>query len=200
MLEIELSECGYDVCRKSASGKLPEADVYVISSDFLGIKHIICDMIPPRTPIIICGKKRARGEELSDAQRITFFEIPFLVEDFIAYAEKLLGADTELGASDKQERAVSFTLRGSRCGCVLDGEFVSLSGKEYDLLAYLYSRAGKPVSRDELLSAVWPKKPENDTNVVDVYISYLRKKIDIRFGTRFIKTVRNKGYTFDIGA
>ena len=76
------------------------------------------------------------------------------------------------------------------------GEKVDLSKKELELLKLLYSKNGEPVGRQEARDAIFPA--ESDSNVVDVYIRYLRKKLDLRFDTRMIVTVRNKGYMLKI--
>ena len=88
-------------------------------------------------------------------------------------------------------------------GLVIDGDNVSyrgekvdLSKKELELLKLLWSKNGEPVGRQEARDAIFPA--ESDSNVVDVYIRYLRKKLDLRFDTRMIVTVRNKGYMLKI--
>ena len=88
-------------------------------------------------------------------------------------------------------------------GLVIDGDNVSfrgekvdLSKKELELLKLLWSKNGEPVGRQETRDAIFPA--ESDSNVVDVYIRYLRKKLDLRFDTRMIVTVRNKGYMLKI--
>ena len=70
---------------------------------------------------------------------------------------------------------------------------MTLTAREYDLLAYLDDHRGIPVSREELAREVW-SLPLSQSNVVDVYVRYLRKKLDEPFDTRFILTVRGKGY------
>lgn len=76
------------------------------------------------------------------------------------------------------------------------GEKIDLSKKELELLKLLYSKNGEAVDRCEARELIFPS--ETDGNAVDVYISYLRKKIDLRFDTRTIVTVRNKGYMLKI--
>jgi len=76
---------------------------------------------------------------------------------------------------------------------VLHGEEVELSPKEYKLLLYLLEHRGRVVPRTQLLNAVWGINFDNSTNVVDVYISYLRSKIEKK-GTKFIHTVKGTGY------
>ena len=72
---------------------------------------------------------------------------------------------------------------------------VDLSPREYKLLLYLIQNANKTVSRVQILNAVWGINFNNHTNVVDVYISYLRNKID-KNGTKFIHTIKGVGYMF----
>jgi two-component system OmpR family response regulator len=71
---------------------------------------------------------------------------------------------------------------------------VDLSVKEFTLLEALMRRPGRTLSRFELLEQVWDAGYDNRSNVVDVYISYLRDKLDRPFGTRSIETVRGVGY------
>lgn len=75
-------------------------------------------------------------------------------------------------------------------------EAITLTKKEFDLLNYLWLHEGVAVTRDELLNNVWGYEFTGDTNIVDVYIRYLRQKIDDRFGIKTIHTIRAVGYMF----
>ncbi|MGH3002148.1 MAG: response regulator transcription factor [Gaiellaceae bacterium] len=77
---------------------------------------------------------------------------------------------------------------------IRDGAPVELSAKEFALLEILMSRAGEVLSRYQLLEYAWDGDYDNRSNVVDVYISYLRSKIDRPFGRHSIETVRGAGY------
>ena len=77
-----------------------------------------------------------------------------------------------------------------------DGKPLALTKKEFDLLHYLMAHKGKAVTRDQLLSDVWGYDYMGDTNIVDVYIRYLRHKIDEPFGVKTIHTIRAVGYMF----
>ena len=81
-------------------------------------------------------------------------------------------------------------------GASFDGEPIMLTKKEFDLLNYLWQHEGTAVTRDELLSNVWGYEFAGDTNIVDVYIRYLRQKIDDKFGVKTIHTIRAVGYMF----
>ena len=76
----------------------------------------------------------------------------------------------------------------------VNGHRVDLSPREFTLLEYLMRRAGKVVSRTELLSQVWDDAHEGTSNVVDVYIKYLRDKIDRPHHVHLLHTVRGVGY------
>ena len=74
------------------------------------------------------------------------------------------------------------------------GVEISLSAKEYALLEYLMHNQGIVLSREKIEDHIWNFEYEGGTNVVDVYISYLRKKVDGGHSNKLIHTVRGKGY------
>ncbi|WP_313567225.1 response regulator transcription factor, partial [Empedobacter sp.] len=74
-------------------------------------------------------------------------------------------------------------------------EETELSPREFKLLNYLIENIDKTVTRIQILNAVWGITFDNHTNVVDVYISYLRNKIE-KNGTKYIHTVKGVGYMF----
>lgn len=81
----------------------------------------------------------------------------------------------------------------------LDGRLIELTNKEFGLLEMLMLHSGRCVSRVELLDAVWHMEPTQTTNIVDVYVNYLRRKLhDAPPGT-LIRTVRGKGYCMVAG-
>lgn len=77
---------------------------------------------------------------------------------------------------------------------VLDGQRVPLTRLEFRTLRYLYERPGKNVTRDELLDEVWGYNYQGESNLVDVVIRALRKKLDTR--AKSIQTVRGVGYRY----
>jgi len=78
--------------------------------------------------------------------------------------------------------------------CWRGDSHIELTSKEFALLAYLAHRENEVVTRRDILHHVWDGKDDFDTNVVDVYIGYLRRKIDTPFGRSSIETVRGNGY------
>lgn len=76
----------------------------------------------------------------------------------------------------------------------LNGHLVEFTTKEFALLEYLLLNSGRPVSRQELLKQVWRVVPDAGTNVVDVYINYLRRKLGVFEKSELIETLRGEGY------
>jgi two-component system OmpR family response regulator len=74
------------------------------------------------------------------------------------------------------------------------GEEVSLTPREFGLLHFLMRHRGDVVSKSEILESVWDANYDGDDNVVEVYVGYLRRKIDQPFGRHAIETVRGAGY------
>ena len=71
---------------------------------------------------------------------------------------------------------------------------VSLTAREFRLLEHLMRRAGEVVPKAELLAHVWDEHFDGDPNIVEVYVGYLRRKIDAPFSRRSVETVRGQGY------
>lgn len=74
------------------------------------------------------------------------------------------------------------------------GDSIELTKTEYDLLEYLLSNKGRVLTRDQIIEHVWGYDFVGDTNILDVYIRYLRNKIDYPYDTKLIHTVRGVGY------
>ena len=79
-----------------------------------------------------------------------------------------------------------------------DGKRIELSPKEYSLLEYLFLHSGRTLSRSMIVEKIWDQSFEGLTNIVDVYIGHLRRKIDEGRERKLIRTVRGLGYTLDI--
>ncbi len=75
-----------------------------------------------------------------------------------------------------------------------ENQLIELTKREYDLLEYLMKNVDVVLNREQLLEVVWGYNYMGDTNVVDVYIRYLRSKIDEGFDVKLIHTVRGVGY------
>lgn len=122
---------------------------------------------------------------------------PFAIEELLArirVALKRHSSEREGGARVLEEGPLRLD-RDSR-EISWNGQNIPLTKKEFDLLEYLMLNRGVAVSRSELLDKVWGYSYVGDTNVVDVYIRYLRCKLDDPFHVKLIHTVRGVGYLF----
>lgn len=79
-----------------------------------------------------------------------------------------------------------------------DGKRIELSPKEYALLEYLFLHSGRVLSRTMIVEKIWDQSFEGLTNIVDVYIRQLRRKLDDGFEPKLIRTVRGLGYTLAV--
>jgi len=82
---------------------------------------------------------------------------------------------------------------------IRDGRYIELTAKEYTLLEYLVRNPNRVLTRTMIAEHVWDYNYDSFTNVIDVYINYLRNKVDRGFGTKLIHTVRGVGYVLKEG-
>jgi len=78
--------------------------------------------------------------------------------------------------------------------CTRGDDEIMLSRREFDILGVLLSRRGEAVSKDELMDRIWGPEFNGDPNILEVYVSYLRKKIDAPLAVGSLETVRGFGY------
>jgi DNA-binding response OmpR family regulator len=116
---------------------------------------------------------------------------PFSLHELRARCRALLRRKREarltLRAGDLEIDRMEHTARRA-------GEAIALTNKEFALLEHLMLNRGQCVSRVELLDSVWRMEPAQTTNIVDVYVNYLRRKIKDPAPGRLIRTVRGQGY------
>jgi len=119
---------------------------------------------------------------------------PFDTSELVARVRALLRRSS-LRADDVTLRVEDLTLDPLTREVSRGGRKLSLTAREYALLEYLMRNAGRAVSRDQISEHVWKQPFDPASNIVDVYVSYLRQKIDGQdFGSPLLKTVRGKGY------
>lgn len=116
---------------------------------------------------------------------------PFAFSEVMARVRALLRRPLELR---HKLRVADLELDTSLRTVTRAGKRLRLSFREYAVLEYLMRNAGRPVSRNMVLEHVWNEKFEGLTNIVDVYINYLRNKIDKGFDTKLLHTERGVGY------
>ncbi|MBE6607096.1 MAG: winged helix-turn-helix transcriptional regulator [Ruminococcaceae bacterium] len=116
---------------------------------------------------------------------------PFLMTDLLDLVKERFSGDFYENASVAEAESEDMILTSD--GVTYRGVFISLTPKESEVLSLLLSRRGCALSREEIFKLLW-KDDTAGSNVVDVYIRYLRKKLDFRFGERIIYTRRGCGY------
>ena len=124
---------------------------------------------------------------------------PFAIEELLARIRVALkhGERARTGAdSDGRLSAGPLVVNPRNRQVSFGGEEVALTKTEFDMLAYMVAHQDKVLSRDELLSEVWGYSYAGDTNIVDVYVRYLRQKLDEKYGVKLLHTVRGVGYLF----
>ena len=119
---------------------------------------------------------------------------PFAIQELLARIRAALRKRNVSGLKENILHLRNLTLHPSRYEAQVEGQLVELTKKEYDLLEYLVRNKHVVLDREHILQEVWGYDYLGDTNVVDVYIRYLRSKLDERFGEKYIHTVRGVGY------
>ncbi|MDR2487555.1 MAG: response regulator transcription factor [Clostridiales Family XIII bacterium] len=226
IVDLELSHEGYTV-EKRADGPdgLSAAegeDFDLILLDIMlpglsGIEVLRRLRRSKATPVILLT---ARDEVVDkvlglDSGADDYITKPFAIEELLARIRACLRkrASGDAGAADGAVaagggtdalrtvlKAGALTLDTGRHVVHYGGEAVELTLKEFDLLRCLLENKGMVMTRDVLLDHVWGYDYYGESNAVDVYIRFLRSKIDEKFGIRLITTVRGVGYRIDEGA
>lgn len=120
---------------------------------------------------------------------------PFATPELLARIRASLRKYKALRPVSKDDlRVKNLVLFPNRYEVQVEGQTVDLTKKEYDLLEYLVRNKNMVLARERILQEVWGYEYMGDTNVVDVYIRYLRSKLDERYHQKYIHTVRGVGY------
>lgn len=146
------------------------------------------------TPVLLLTAKDSVNDRVSglDAGANDYLVKPFAFEELLARIRVLLRKPAEAPKSCYQvgDLEVHLDTHQVRRG----GKDIKLSGKEFALLRYMVQNEGIVLSRDRLEEHLWNFDYAGGSNVIDVYIRYLRKKIDEGHDTKLIHTVRGAGY------
>ena len=119
---------------------------------------------------------------------------PFKFVELLARIGALLRRTSALQESAGELRCADLTCNPSTHQAVREGKVIELSTKEYRLLEYFIKHQGEVLSRKQLVKDVWDKDFDTNTNIVDVYVRYIRNKIDDPFQHKLIHTVVGVGY------
>lgn len=146
------------------------------------------------TPVLFLSALGSVSERTAglDAGADDYLVKPFALEELLARVRALLRRPNEqqsttLTLEDLSLDTVNFTVTRA-------GRQIQLTSKEFALLEYLMRNQGRPISKEVIISHVWDYDADILPNTVEVYVKYLRNKIDAPFKTPLIQTVRGFGY------
>ena len=206
-LELELKHEGYEVLlagdgRTGLDKALKEKpDLVILDIMLPGLSGIeVCRRIrlESEVPIIMLTAKDDVTDKVAglDMGADDYMTKPFAIEELLARIRVALNRvkhNSETKTVDKI-KVGNITLNISSHSAYYEEDELVLTKKEYELLEYLMRNKNIALTREQLLNNVWDYEYFGDTNVVDVYIRYLRQKIDEKYGVHLISTVRGVGY------
>lgn len=203
-VELELKHEGYDVILaedgRAGVEKFFEEEPDIILLDL---------MLPQLNGIEVCRRIRkesdvpiimltAKGETMDkivglDSGADDYMTKPFAIEELFARMRVALRRKNTVSNSNILELK-DLKIDISRRTVYFGDNEIELTKREFELLVYLVKNKNIVISREQILNQVWGYDYIGETNVVDVYVRYLRTKIDDRFGVKLIHTIRGVGY------
>lgn len=145
-------------------------------------------------PVLILTAKDGEYDEADalDLGADDYLSKPFSYVVLVAHLRALLrrGAPARPAVLEAGDLALDPACRR----CHRAGREIPLTAREFTLLEYLLRHCDEVVSKTDILDHVWEENFDGDTNIVEVYVGYLRRKIDTPFGRRTIETIRGAGY------
>ncbi|MGC2128601.1 MAG: response regulator transcription factor [Candidatus Aquilonibacter sp.] len=202
VLQLELEHEGYDVesARDGLEGlekALKEPDLVILDLMLPRMDGLeVCRRIraKSRVPIIMLTAKDRVPDRVSglDIGADDYLTKPFATEELLARVRARL---RERAPHSNVIHYHDVVMDRDRHEVTRAGRPITLTAKEYALLEYLLLHRNKVHTRDELFNGVWGSDFLGDSNLIDVYVRYLRGKIDEGFDEKLITTVRGVGYT-----
>jgi len=161
---------GFEVCRRLRAGRVDTPVLLLTALDAV--------------------EDRVRG---LDAGADDYLPKPFAFQELLARL-RALGRRRVQARDPDQLQTANLVLDLRRRRAIRDGRTIDLSPKEFALLEFLMRNQGRVVTRTQILDHVWGYDYSPDSNLVDVYVTYLRRKIDRGHQRKLIRTVRGAGY------
>lgn len=205
-VELELTHEGYEVT-KSFNGR--EGLTLAESGEYELILHL--DVMLPelnglevlrrlrRTsdiPVIMLTARDAVMDKVSglDAGADDYITKPFAIEELLARIRVIFKTRASTDRKTRKMSVKGVTMDIDRHEVTYGDEIIELNNREYELVHTLMENKNIVLNRDQLMNTVCGYDYMGETNIIDVYVRYIRSKIDDRFGIKFISTVRGVGY------
>jgi DNA-binding response OmpR family regulator len=158
----------------------------------------ICRQIKRNDPetVVIMLTSKDTPQDISEGFDIgadDYIKKPFSEEELIARIKARLKQQTD---ENEMLTVGDISLNMKTYKLTRDGKEIPLTPQEFKLLEYLIRNANRVLTREMILNRIWLYSPDIESRVVDVYIGYLRKKIDANFDKKYIHSVRGFGYMF----
>lgn len=204
-VELELKYEGYqvEVCHDGREGieifASDEFELVLLDLMLPGLNGIeICRRIRKvsEVPIIMLTAKDEVMDKVAglDSGADDYLTKPFAIEELLARMRVALKR-RKAAAEKKASLSVNeLSIDTDKRLVKVKDKAVELTKKEYELLLYLVQNKNIVLTREQILNQVWGYNYIGETNVVDVYVRYLRSKIDELFDTKYIHTIRGVGY------
>lgn len=192
--EAEISEDGKEGLIKALR---EDYDLIVLDLMLPGISGLeVCRRLKKEKdiPVIMLSAKDSVMDKVAGLQigADDYIAKPFAIEELIARIQVIFRRAEKIKSNIIKFKDLSVQLESRTV--MKNEEKINLTNKEYELLILLLNNKGKVVTRDNILNEVWGYDYDAGTNVVDVYVSYLRNKLDEKNKEAYIETVRAVGY------
>ncbi len=205
-VELELKHEGYEVFVAN-DGRTGLDKFYEEKPDIV----LLDLMLPELSGIEVCRRIRknskvpiimltAKGETMDkvlglDSGADDYVTKPFAIEEVLARMRVALKRVKSFSENTNSVLHLkNLTIDISKRVVKVDDDEIELTKREFDLLYYLVKNKNIVITRDQILNNVWGYDYIGETNVVDVYIRYIRTKIDDKYNTKYIHTIRGVGY------
>lgn len=204
-LQLELEYEGYSV-KQTQDGKAglemalgDNVDLVILDIMLPGLNGLeVCRRIrqSSQVPIIMLTAKDTTMDKVIglDIGADDYITKPFAIEELLARVRVALKRKASYTPSTDALSSGNLKIDLSRHLVTYGDSIIELTKKEFDLLEYLVKNKGIVLTRESILEKVWGYDYMGDTNLVDVYIRYLRSKLDESYDKKFIHTVRGVGY------
>ena len=205
MVEMELRYEGYEVTKafdgrsgleQALSGKYDLVLLDIMLPQLSGMEVLRRLRRESDLPVIMLTSRDSVIDKVSglDSGADDYITKPFAIEELLARIRACLRKRSVSAAPANTLTVGRLVMDTDRHAVTVQGTAVELTRREFDLLRYLLENKERVISRESLLDHVWGFDYVGETNAVDVYIRFLRAKLEEPFGEKFIHTVRGVGY------